>query len=153
MNLRRCFSIPRLRPKSIQTNVENLLHMAVTRLPRSFSQQPWFINWQSFCISRTLDQHRCLLRILGQNLQSAPLEKCNVKPELQSLDAHSTCLNMLERSSKVQFNQNAKQRLAASEANVKASNKGRRLLLLSKKTSTLPTMSTRMYTPNLRTHN
>lgn len=148
MNLRRCFSIPRLRPKSIQTNVENLLHMAVTRLLRSFSQQPWFINWQSFCISRTLDQHT----ILGQNLQSAPLEKCNVKPELQSLDAHSTCHNMLERSSKVQFNQNAKQRLAASEANVKASNKGR-LLLLSKKTSTLPTMSTRMYTPNLRTHN
>ena len=47
--------------------------------------------------------------------------------ELQSLDAQPTFRNMLDRSSKVQFNQNAKQRLAASGANVKASNKRKKL--------------------------
>jgi len=47
--------------------------------------------------------------------------------ELQSLDAQPTFRNMLDRSSKVQFNQNAKQRLAASGANVKASNKRKKI--------------------------
>ena len=46
---------------------------------------------------------------------------------LQSLDAQPTFRNMLDRSSKVQFNQNAKQRLAASVANVKASNKRKKI--------------------------
>ena len=47
--------------------------------------------------------------------------------ELQSLDAQPTFRNMLDRSSKVQFNQNAKQRLAVSGANVKASNKRKKV--------------------------
>lgn len=47
--------------------------------------------------------------------------------ELQSLNAQPTFHNMLDKSSKVQFNQNAKQRLAASGANVKASNKRKKI--------------------------
>ena len=114
--------------KLIPPNVAGLLHMAVMRLPRSFSQQPRFINWQCFCISRTLDQHGHLLTILGRNLQSASLEKSNGKTtELQSLNAQPTFHNMLDRSFKVQFNQNAKQRLAASGANVNASNKRKKI--------------------------
>ena len=47
--------------------------------------------------------------------------------ELQSLDAQPTFRNMLDRSSKVQFNLNAKQRLAVSGANVKVSNKRKKI--------------------------
>lgn len=71
--------------------------------------------------------------------------------ELQSLDAQQTFRNMLDRSSKVQFNHNAQQCLAVAGANVKASNK-RRLLLLSKKTSMSLIMSTRLNTLISRKH-
>ena len=47
--------------------------------------------------------------------------------ELQSLDAQPTFRNMLDRSSKVQFNLNAKQRLATSGANVKVSNNRKKI--------------------------
>ena len=47
--------------------------------------------------------------------------------ELQSLDAQPTFRNMLDRSSKVQFNQDAKQCLASAGANVRASNKRKKI--------------------------
>lgn len=43
--------------------------------------------------------------------------------EIQNLDSQPTFGNMLERCSKVQFNLNAKQRLASAGANVKALSK------------------------------
>ena len=46
--------------------------------------------------------------------------------ELQSLDLQPTCGDMLDRSGKVQFNLNAKRRIAGTGINVKSSSKRKR---------------------------
>ena len=56
--------------------------------------------------------------------QRAPRKKTT---ELQSLDSQPTFGDMLDKSGKVQFNLNAKQRVAAAGVNVKPSSKRKKL--------------------------
>jgi len=78
-------------------------------------------QWSSPYLSGTKSTERIIEELQGKTTK------------LQSLDSQPTFANMLDRSSSVQFNLNAKQRLALAGANVKVSNKRKKLAMAFKK--------------------